>query len=127
MLVLGQGRAHARGMAAHQVQLELGELGGRDHHGGELPEAGVDAVDGAPLGEDAVDDLAVLGHVRQGGLVQFHGTARSDGGKLDCREVLTIESNHCILLYKQIPSLQLAHSRRIAAKRGSVERVRGVK
>jgi hypothetical protein len=35
-------------MAANEIGLELVELGGRDSHIGELPEAGIDPVDRLP-------------------------------------------------------------------------------
>ena len=77
-LLLGQRLAHAGGMAADQVQLELGQLPGRDHHGGELAEPGVDAVDRPALVQDPLDDLAVLHHPGQRRGVEGDGLASGD-------------------------------------------------
>ena len=49
----GHRLADAGGVREHDVALERREIGGLDAHAGELPEAGVDAVDGLALGDDA--------------------------------------------------------------------------
>ena len=77
-LLLGQRLAHAGGLAADQVQLQLGQLPGRDDHGGELAEAGVDAVDRPALVQDPLDDLAVLHHPGQRRGVEGDGLASGD-------------------------------------------------
>ena len=50
-------RAHADGVTAHQVLLQLVDLVDRDVRGGQLAEAGGDAVGDLLLGDDARDDV----------------------------------------------------------------------
>ena len=93
-LVLRKRVAHARGMAADEVQLEQLQLVRCDDHRGELAEARVDAVDRAALGHDAVHHPPILGHHSEGGLVQDHGFARGDARQQRGGEGLSIEADH---------------------------------
>ena len=77
-LLPGQGLAHAGGVAAQQIELELGQLVRGDHHRGELAEAGVDAVDRAAFVQDVLDHLAVFHYPVQGGRIQGDMGATGD-------------------------------------------------
>ena len=93
-LVLGQGIAHARRVAAHQVQLQLLQLIGGDHHRGELTEAGVDAIDRAAFGDDAVHHGPVLRDLPEGRLVQGDALAGRDAGQQGRGEGLAVQADH---------------------------------
>ena len=81
-------------MAADEVELQQLELVRGDDDGGELAEAGVDAVDGAAFGHDAVHHGPVLGHAGQGALVQRDSLPPGDARQQRCREGTSIETDH---------------------------------
>jgi hypothetical protein len=90
----GSGRPHARRVAAHEVALEVAHLMGGDAHVGQLPEAGVHAVDGAPLGHGALDDgAAPQGALRGLGGDRDGGEIAGNGGDGVERERATVEQN----------------------------------
>jgi hypothetical protein len=82
-------------VAAHEVKLQGAQLFRRDLVVGELTEARVDAVDDAPLGDDAFHHLARRAHPRarrrrESGLLQ----AVCDPGDLFERKFLAVEFEH---------------------------------
>ena len=81
--LVGERRPGADGVRAHEVDLELRGVGGRDPHAGELPEAGRDAVDRAPARERRLDDVAGGGDaLAVGGVERRRGAAACDGLEL---------------------------------------------
>ncbi len=93
-LVDRQGLPHPGGVAADQVQLELGQLVLGDDHRRELSEAGVDPIDHPLLGQDPVDDRPVLGHRLQGGPIQGDGGPGGDAGEGLGGQALAIQADH---------------------------------
>ena len=85
---------HAGGVAADQVQLKLLELVWRDDHGSELAEAGVDAIDCAALGHDAIHHGPVLDHEGQGALVQGDALPTRDARQQRRGEGASIKVDH---------------------------------
>ena len=61
----GQRVTHARRVTADQIELQRSRLLGLDPHVGELPEAGVDAVDRVAPRGGGLDDAAGRAHRRQ--------------------------------------------------------------
>ncbi len=70
---LAERLAHAAGMAADQIGLELGEMVAGDADVSQLAKAGVDAVDGLPRGNDALDEGAARGHALARGVSDGDG------------------------------------------------------
>jgi hypothetical protein len=109
--LMRQGLAHAGGVAADQVELELLELVRGDDHGGELAEARVDAVDRAALGHDSVHHGPVLGHQGEGALVQDDALASGDARQQGGGEGLSIEADHAGTLRERVRARQRARAR----------------
>jgi hypothetical protein len=57
---VGQKGADAAGVAEHQIALQGLQIAGRDRGVGQQAEAGVDAIDGAALGDDGGDGRGAL-------------------------------------------------------------------
>src|SRR6185437_3906826 len=81
-----EGVADAAGVAAQEVQLQLGGLLGRDLHVDKAAEAGVHAVGGRALGDDAVDERPRGGELLER-LRAEHGGLAADGNPLDVVDV----------------------------------------
>jgi hypothetical protein len=94
---LGERYREPAGVAAHQVELQAGQLVVRDAHFAELAEAGVDAVDGEAIFGDAAHDVARGVHLGDGGGVDLNadGGVR-DGGDFVQRKRLTAELQHSV-------------------------------
>src|ERR1035441_1093247 len=94
---LGERYREPAGVAAHQVELQAGQLVVRDAHFAELAEAGVDAVDGEAIFGDAAYDIARGVHLGDGGGVDLNadGGVR-DGGDFVQRKRLTAELQHSV-------------------------------
>ena len=94
---LGERRAEAAGVAADEVELEVGEFVIGDADFAELAEAGIDAVDGEVVIGGAAHYGAGSFHLGDGGGrdVDAHGGVR-DGGDLMERERLSAELQHSV-------------------------------
>ena len=90
---LAERLAHAAGMAADEVGLELGEMVAGDADVSQLAEAGVDAVDRLPRGDNALDKRAARGHALARGVSDGDGTTfERDGFDFGKSEGLAIET-----------------------------------
>ena len=79
-------------MAADEIGLELGEMIAGDADVSELAEAGVDAVDGLPRGDNALDEGAARGHALARGVSDGDGTTiERDGFDFGKSEGLAVE------------------------------------
>jgi len=72
--------ADAAGMAEHQIALQGLEVPGRDRGVGQQAEAGVDAVDGAALGDDGGDRGGPLVDISPGGRGEVDGAGTVEHG-----------------------------------------------
>ena len=81
----GERSADSTGVGADKIDLQLADLFGRDAHGGEFAEAGVDAVGGFVGGDQAVNDGAGGPHAGDG------GGSEGDGLVMQCHGVELIE------------------------------------
>src|SRR5207245_5150129 len=91
--------ADARRMRKHDVALERFQIGCRDTDACELAEAGVDAIDGLALGEDAGDRLGAGLDLRPAGVVELRHRAAIDGAPVGKRRAAGLQDQfgHCPL------------------------------
>ena len=81
-------------MAAHKIDLQLGQLFSRDAHVGQFAEAGVDAINCLARGENLFNQSPALSHTRLCGGGDLYGASgQRDGFNLGQGEGLAVK-NH---------------------------------
>ena len=91
-------RSYARGMAAHQIELKLLDLIGRDDPVLEATKAGGDAVGDAPLGHQLLHRRPRALDGRQRRRIQRHGFAVGHGDYVVDFQVFSVDLQHWDLL-----------------------------